>query len=349
MEISGKVLREVEFRDRLRGYDTDEVDEFLEAVAMAVDEMRAELEQLTRRAERAERRAEEALSGQAMPPAAGSPRPAETVLDDDAIKRTLVLAQRTADLAVAEAREEAAGMVAEARERAETMKREAEELATRTREEAEAEARVRLGRLAEEKQRLQGELDALTRLVEGERSRIGQSLSAILQVVSSSLVLSDELAEYQRSRGAEAGGEAAASTAAARGAAVAERSAAPSLDGPSAEAEHLAGEQADSGVDEQGLATSGARERPAGEGGSPRDLALPDVEREIAEDAATALVLGERATPVAHPLTVEEDEEEALWERWAAGRDLEVTPAPSDFPTTRVRRLGPRPGAGPSA
>ena len=43
MEISGRILREVEFRDRLRGYDTDEVDEFLEKVAVAVDELVAEL------------------------------------------------------------------------------------------------------------------------------------------------------------------------------------------------------------------------------------------------------------------------------------------------------------------
>jgi len=39
MEISGRILREVEFRDRLRGYDTDEVDGFLEKVAGAVDEL----------------------------------------------------------------------------------------------------------------------------------------------------------------------------------------------------------------------------------------------------------------------------------------------------------------------
>ena len=43
MEISAKMLREVEFRDRLRGYDTDEVDEFLEKVAIGIDELRAEL------------------------------------------------------------------------------------------------------------------------------------------------------------------------------------------------------------------------------------------------------------------------------------------------------------------
>ena len=46
MDLSAKVLREVEFRDRLRGYDTDEVDEFLEKVAVAVDEMQEKMRQL---------------------------------------------------------------------------------------------------------------------------------------------------------------------------------------------------------------------------------------------------------------------------------------------------------------
>src|SRR5258707_1112581 len=48
MEISAKVLREVEFRDRLRGYDTDEVDEFLEEVAVAVEELQRPLLSNTR-------------------------------------------------------------------------------------------------------------------------------------------------------------------------------------------------------------------------------------------------------------------------------------------------------------
>src|SRR5580698_1204502 len=103
MEISGKVLREVEFRDRLRGYDTDEVDEFLEKVAVAVDEMHAELSTLRSRSDHGvvpPPRVEEPVIAAPMP-----------VFDDDSIRRTLVLAQRTADLAIAEAREEATRLV----------------------------------------------------------------------------------------------------------------------------------------------------------------------------------------------------------------------------------------------
>src|SRR5215469_14006955 len=120
MEISGKILREVEFRDRLRGYDTDEVDEFLEKVAVGVDELREELAAANGRAERAEKQLE------TLPPG-----------DDDSIRRTLVLAQRTADLAVSEAREEANRLLEQARTQSDTMVGEARQVAQAMRSDAE--------------------------------------------------------------------------------------------------------------------------------------------------------------------------------------------------------------------
>jgi len=51
MEITGKVLREVEFRDRLRGYDFEEVDEdafldeSLENLDIEDDEEESEMEE----------------------------------------------------------------------------------------------------------------------------------------------------------------------------------------------------------------------------------------------------------------------------------------------------------------
>ncbi|MGO9559784.1 MAG: DivIVA domain-containing protein [Acidimicrobiales bacterium] len=41
MEPSGRTLREVRFKSSLRGYDTAEVDAYLERVAVALDEGRA--------------------------------------------------------------------------------------------------------------------------------------------------------------------------------------------------------------------------------------------------------------------------------------------------------------------
>jgi cell division initiation protein len=85
MEISARVLREVEFNSSLRGYNTDEVDEFLEQVADGVDRLQAEAKAAIERADNAERTAHDRTGG---------------FDDDDSIRRTLVLAQRTADLAI---------------------------------------------------------------------------------------------------------------------------------------------------------------------------------------------------------------------------------------------------------
>src|SRR5271154_6237769 len=121
MEISGKVLREVEFRDRLRGYDTDEVDEFLEKVAVAVDELRAQLLSLGERAERAERveRADftERSTPERAPVEYSAPQPAFAASSDveEGIARTLLLAQRAADLAMKEAEEASTRLLEDAR------------------------------------------------------------------------------------------------------------------------------------------------------------------------------------------------------------------------------------------
>src|SRR4029079_1716146 len=88
MDVSAQTLREVEFREKLRGYHPDDVDEFLERVAAGIEYLQNRLRQATERAQRAEARAAESTEG------------------DDALKRTLVLAQRTAEMAVQEARQE---------------------------------------------------------------------------------------------------------------------------------------------------------------------------------------------------------------------------------------------------
>jgi len=163
MEISGRILREVEFRDRLRGYDTDEVDEFLEKVAVGVDELTEQLAAARARAEEAERRAEDHVP-----------------MDDDSIRRTLVLAQRTADLAISEAREEAARLVEAAEGRAAALVADAEQHVARLRTAAEEELQARVGRLRSEQARLEAEVARLAALVDGERHRLAAALEALL-------------------------------------------------------------------------------------------------------------------------------------------------------------------------
>jgi DivIVA domain-containing protein len=126
MEITPQVLEDVKFTTRARGYDRDEVDEFLERVGAGVAHVQNRLREESRRAEAAEARAS----------ALGNRSEAEETL-----KRTLVLAQRTADAAVAEANETAARTVSEAEARAARMIADAESQASTLRTEAEAEAR----------------------------------------------------------------------------------------------------------------------------------------------------------------------------------------------------------------
>jgi len=184
MEITGKVLREVEFRDRLRGYDTDEVDEFLEEVAVAVDELHQRLtQQATRVAPAQEAR-------EAHPE---SEQKAEQGFDDDAIRRTLILAQRTADLAVREANEEASAIIESARREAHDLVAQASENARRIRQEADEDFSTRVNVQLAQREQLENDVRTLGSLVSEERGRLADSLQTVLRYVVDNLVVSQEV------------------------------------------------------------------------------------------------------------------------------------------------------------
>lgn len=184
MEISSKELREVEFRERLRGYDTTEVDEFLERVAIAVDEMHARVRELADRADRAER---------AEPP----PRERPIVDDDDTLRRTLVLAQRTADMAIREAQEEAAQLLDRARAEGESILDKAGESARRLTNDAQRQLQVDVERLTTQRDQLRADVRTLSDLLDNERQRLGEALSSALRWVERSLTASPELASHR--------------------------------------------------------------------------------------------------------------------------------------------------------
>jgi cell division initiation protein len=190
MDLSAKVLREVEFRDRLRGYDTDEVDEFLEKVAAAVDDFRAQMADLTERAEHAERSLSERAVGE----------------DEDSIRRTLILAQRTADLAIREAQEQASQLMDNARAEAESLVTEARENAQRITVEADRRMHDEVARLEEQRDQVHGELSGLNGLLETERARLAEALSAALHFVERTLTPSAEVAALRPMPGAPRSG-----------------------------------------------------------------------------------------------------------------------------------------------
>lgn len=126
MDITPQLLKEVKFSESWRGYDRDEVDEFLERVGAGVAQVQGRLREAVDRAEAAEARVV----------ALGNRSDAE-----DTLRRTLVLAQRTADAAIAEANEAAGQTIAEAEGHAARLVSDAEAQVASMRAEAEAEVR----------------------------------------------------------------------------------------------------------------------------------------------------------------------------------------------------------------
>jgi cell division initiation protein len=169
MDVSPKTLREVEFREKLRGYNPDDVDEFLERVAAGLEILQERLRQATERAVRAEQRASETGDG------------------EDAMRRTLVLAQRTADLAVQEAHDQAARIVADAEAQAQAVRAEAAEHARRTIDDATREAWVQVGRLESARDQLHQQIGGLEQYLESERMRLRAILGETLRRVDESI------------------------------------------------------------------------------------------------------------------------------------------------------------------
>ncbi len=122
MDVSAKMLHDVEFRERFRGYDPDEVDDFLERVAKAVEQLQSRLKEANERADAAEIKA---ASGADI---------------DESLRRTLVLAQRTADQAIAEAEEQARNRMQQAEDEAALITAKANERSARVLADADVRA-----------------------------------------------------------------------------------------------------------------------------------------------------------------------------------------------------------------
>jgi cell division initiation protein len=171
MDVSPKTLREVEFREKMRGYHPEDVDRFLEEVASGLEVQQERLRQAVERAQRAEAAAAEA---------GGS---------DETLRKTLVLAQRTADLAVQEAREQASRILAGAEQQAQAILVEAEQRGRRTLEDTIAECRAELTRLESARAQAQQDVDTLNRWLDEHKSHLRDALSDALAAVDRAGIL----------------------------------------------------------------------------------------------------------------------------------------------------------------
>lgn len=247
MELTPELLLEAKFAPARRGYDMNEVDDFLERCAEGLDVLLNRLKAEFERAERAEETVAELRAGldrggpaepeatDAAPaaPAGDTVEPHAAVggVDDAAPSaqppveepmRILIAAERTAEAAIADARAEAEQIRTEAESVASTTRSEAEALLARSRSEAEAEAR----RAGEETRRaieaevlsLREDRDALTRDVrlldqwlDEQRARLATTARDLQRLVDDPAALRElPVPELHEGRTEQAAGDQAA-------------------------------------------------------------------------------------------------------------------------------------------
>jgi DivIVA domain-containing protein len=163
MDVTPRELRDMDIREGFRGYNRDDVDELLERAAATIEQLEDQVRKGTERLTAAESDAGRGRENEQM------------------LQRTLLLAQKTADEAIAEAQARSKAMVEEAEARAYALVSEAEATARRMAmaEQRRLEAEV-LG-LGARREALLSDIDNLERFEADYRTRLHRSIEADLE------------------------------------------------------------------------------------------------------------------------------------------------------------------------
>ena len=182
-------LRTVEFRLGLKGYNVDEVDEYLDKAAQEAEGLQEHVRQLNERLRQAseriaqlerEKRAAPAVAAAEGGAAAAA---ADTALSDETLQRTLLLAQKFVDQTKRESEAEAAAVVAQAEETARAAIAAAEATAAQLQAETHQKLREEVTRLESTRTELAADVESMARHLESERNRLRGALSEILKWV----------------------------------------------------------------------------------------------------------------------------------------------------------------------
>jgi DivIVA domain-containing protein len=166
MDISPRELRDTDIKEGFRGYHRDDVDELLERAAATIESLSERVRQVTERAAHVESSAQNT-----------STRNRET---EETLQRTLILAQRTADEAVADAQQRARQLLEDAETKARTLVTEAEESARRMVDDERRRLESEVRDLGGRRDKLKADVDALEGFEEQYRDRLRSSLQADL-------------------------------------------------------------------------------------------------------------------------------------------------------------------------
>ncbi|HEX3946338.1 MAG TPA: DivIVA domain-containing protein [Acidimicrobiales bacterium] len=205
-----ETLRTVEFRLGLKGYNVDEVDEYLEKAAVEAEALQEQVRQMAERLRQAserigmlEREGREAPAPQ--PAVAAAAVAAEVAISDDTLQRTLLLAQKFVDQTKRDSETEAAEMLAQAEERARATIAQSEERARQMSAEAEHRLREEVTRLEGMRGQLATDVENMARHLEAERNRLRGSLAEILKWVDDNIQPANSLMALRPRAGADQG------------------------------------------------------------------------------------------------------------------------------------------------
>jgi cell division initiation protein len=180
-----ETLRTVEFRLGLKGYNVDEVDEYLEKAAVEAESLLEQNRQVSERLRQAGERIAQ-LEAERREAPAPQPAAAEPVADET-LQRTLLLAQKFVDQTKRDSETEAAEIVANAEERARTTISQAEARAQQLSTEAEQRLRDEVTRLEGMRGQLATDVENMARHLESERNRLRATLSEVLKWVDENI------------------------------------------------------------------------------------------------------------------------------------------------------------------
>jgi cell division initiation protein len=169
--VDAQKIREVEFRERMRGYHQEDVDEFLEQVAKGVEVLETQLTQVR----------EELARLKANPTVAATA--SSNDFSDDVIQRTLIVAQKAADQLRNDAESEAREIRAEAQRQAERILGEARTTSRLIEEDRRKNLLQELAQLEGEFNRRQEQLANIVTRDRAVRQKITDEIGGLLSLV----------------------------------------------------------------------------------------------------------------------------------------------------------------------
>jgi DivIVA domain-containing protein len=166
MDVTPRELRDIDIREGFRGYNRDDVDELLERAAATIEGINERMRRLTEQVS--------SVEGQQ----------GQTRETEDMLHRTLLLAQRAADEAVAEAQFKARQILDDAESKSRSQLAEAESQARRQVDTERRRLETEVMELGSRREALLADVDGLERFESDYRQRLRHALEADLETLA---------------------------------------------------------------------------------------------------------------------------------------------------------------------